>query len=100
MTNIPDYKQLQQLKEQHNNIDTLVLKSNLKAIIKRYNVPYDQIAALLNISIITAYSYTKKTTKNKPDLYNLLILSSYLNIPITDFFRQNNTDSKYLYNKT
>lgn len=43
---IPDYKQLQQLKDQYNNINTLRLKANIKSIVKLHKISYDQIAAL------------------------------------------------------
>ena len=84
-----DYKQLQRIKEQYNNTDTIQLKRNVRTIMKQYNISFDLLAEIMGISLNTTYSYGKKNSKNKPDLYNLLILASYLNITIDQFFTNN-----------
>lgn len=82
-----NYDQLKSLKTQYNNIDTIQLKKNVRDVMKKYNISFEELAQILEVSNHTVYSYGKKTSKNKPDLYNLLILASYLNIDINDLFK-------------
>lgn len=81
-----DYKQLNKIKDKYNQTDQEAIKSNIKGLMKEHNIKHSTLAELLSISSHTAYSYTNPANKNKPDLYNLLILSDYLNISILDFF--------------
>ena len=87
--NITSYKQLIQTKEIYNNTEPIVVKMNMKRIMKQYNIDHSELAALFTVTTHTIYSYSKKTNKNKPDLYNLMILASYLNINIDQFFTNN-----------
>lgn len=82
-----NYKELIEIKNLYNDTPQKTIKDNIKAFMKDNNIKHSQIAELLNISTHTAYSYTNAANNNKPELYNLLILSSYLNVTIEDIFK-------------
>jgi hypothetical protein len=81
-----DYKELITIKDKYIQTDQEVIKANIKGYMKAHNVKHSLLSELLSISLHTAYSYTNAANKNKPDLYNLLILSDFLNVPILDIF--------------
>lgn len=79
-----NYKELIQIKELYTNCSQSAIKANIKRVMKDNKVKHAELAELLNISVHTAYSYTNAANNNKPELYNLLILSDYLNVSILD----------------
>lgn len=80
------YTELITIKELYNSTPQNVIKANIKRLMKENKVKHSRITELLEISTHTAYSYTNAANNNKPDLYNLLILSSYFNVGIHDIF--------------
>lgn len=84
-----NYKELIQIKELYTNCPQTAIKANIKRIMKDRKVKHKEIAESLNISSHTAYSYTNAANNNKPELYNLLILSDYLNVSILDILNIN-----------
>lgn len=81
-----DYKELIIIKDKYNKTDQEAIKANIKQLMKAHKVKHTKLSELLSISSHTAYSYTNPSNKNKPDLYNLLILSDFLNVSILDIF--------------
>jgi hypothetical protein len=81
-----DYKELITIKEKYNKTDQEAIKTNIKSYMKAHNVKHSLLSELLSISLHTSYSYTNAANKNKPDLYNLLILSDFFNVSIQDIF--------------
>jgi hypothetical protein len=82
-----DYITLQDIKKQYNNVNQAIIKANIRRLMKQHDTKHKDITHLLNISKHTSHSYTNKTNPNKPEIYNLLILSEYWNEDITELFR-------------
>jgi hypothetical protein len=82
-----NYITLQDIKKQYNNVNQATIKTNIKRLMKQHNTMHKDITQLLAISKHTSHSYTNKTNPNKPEIYNLLILSEYWNEDITEIFR-------------
>jgi uncharacterized protein with NAD-binding domain and iron-sulfur cluster len=82
-----DYITLQDIKKQYNTTDQATIKANIRRLMNEHNTKHKDITELLNISKHTSHSYTNKTNPNKPEIYNLLILSEYWNEDITELFR-------------
>ena len=76
------YQDLIHIRECYNEALQTTIKDNIKRLMKEHKVKHDQLVKLLSISSHTAYSYTNKANNNKPELYNLLILSYYFNVSI------------------
>lgn len=84
-----NFKELIQIKELYTNCPQSAIKANIKRLMKDRSVKHAELSELLKISSHTAYSYTNAANNNKPELYNLLILSDYLNVSILDILNIN-----------
>ncbi len=81
-----DYLELIELRNKYDSTDQAIIKPNIKRYMKESETSYSDLCSTLNISKHTAYSYTNKANNNKPELFNLLILSYYWSINPYDLF--------------
>jgi len=82
-----NYQELIQIRDIYNTTNQETIKDNIKRLMKDNNIKHDQLVKLLEISLHTSYSYTNKANKNKPELYNLMIIAAYTNTSIYDIFQ-------------
>lgn len=82
-----EYWELVEIKNIYNNTPQNIIKENIKRLMKLNKVKHSKIIEILDISTHTAYSYTNAANNNKPELYNLLILSSFFNVSIHDILQ-------------
>lgn len=81
------YTTLMTIKELYTHTTQETIKDNIKRQMEHNNTKHNDLIELCTIKLQTAYSYTNKANKAKPDLLNLLILASYWKIDITELLR-------------
>lgn len=79
-----NYIELVDAKRIYNQTAPEVIKGNIRRYMTATKTKHDKVAELLDITGHTAYSYTNRSNKGKPDLYNLLILADYFNIDVKE----------------
>lgn len=77
----------QNLKRLYEQTDVLIIKANLRRVIKENKIRGKTLQTILDCSIHTVYSYTKDIYPYKPELINLLIIAEYLKIDVEEFFK-------------
>lgn len=82
-----DYHTLIEIKELFTNTSQETIKDNIKRQMEHNNTKHGELVELCTIKLQTAYSYTNKANKAKPDLLNLLILANYWKMDITELLR-------------
>lgn len=82
-----NYIDLIHIKKQYNDTSQEIIKGNIKRLMDENKTKYKDIRKILTISEHTAYSYTNPSNNNKPEIYNLLILSKYWKVDIDEFFK-------------
>lgn len=80
------YVDLIYIKQSYEETSHNVIKDNIKLLMTSNNTSYSDLVSILGISTHTAYSYTNKANNNKPNLYNLLILSHYWKVSMKKLF--------------
>lgn len=81
------YTTLMTIKELYTHTTQETIKANIRQQMEHNNTKHNDLMKLCTIKLQTAYSYTNKANKAKPDLYNLLILANYWSIDITELLR-------------
>lgn len=82
-----NYTTLMIIKKLFTDTSQETIKANIRRQMESNNTKHSELVELCTIKLQTAYSYTNKANKAKPDLLNLLILASYWKIDITELLR-------------
>lgn len=81
-----NYEYLINMKLLYDDTSQETIKSNIKRLMTKHEIKHGELTEILSISMHTAYSYTNKANSNKPELFNLMLIASYVRVEVAEFF--------------